>query len=480
MESRDFAKTHRTNITAIWIASAVFAGLAYKTYGIGRSFWASVIVMGIASCIVTVLYFIPFSEVIKASAILSIIGLSTFCLSALQGASERNFIVSFLVLAMGTLYFNSRVLLGYSIVYLPVSAAVAIFSPQYINGENYLPANVLIQLTLYICMAVVLWIATCKGERIVRQSAAAAETIRKNAEQSERVSRQLHGAIALSNEGVTTLSEKINQLFQNSEQTKENMAEALEQTRRVQDKVLTADARVEDTLRFAESLSGSFGEVTQNVQAGETAVRDASRAITDVSDATAAAHHATEELLLQMRTISGILKEIDSIASQTNLLSLNASVEAARSGEHGKGFAVVASEIRSLAVKSSAAAKDIDTIVDGLVKTTNLVAERVAHGDKNAQTSAAQMAHLTTCFRSLKRAVEEADGAVSRQNRVMDEFKADYAELRKGLDFVTQSTVENIRLTNSMAGAIAEQNQSVEEIASQMEEMAQISAALVQ
>lgn len=140
----------------------------------------------------------------------------------------------------------------------------------------------------------------------------------------------------------------------------------------------------------------------------------------------------------------------------------------------------MASEIRSLAVKSGAAAKDIDTIVDGLVKTTNLVAERVAHGDKNAQTSAAQMAHLTTCFRSLKRAVEEADGAVSRQNRVMDEFKADYAELRKGLDFVTQSTVENIRLTNSMAGAIAEQNQSVEEIASQMEEMAQISAALVQ
>lgn len=478
MGKQDFAKIHRINLIAIWVATVIFTGLAYKAYGLERSFWASLLVMSIASGIVTVLYFIPWNDVIKASLILCIIGLSTFCLSALQGGSERNFIVSFLVLAMGTLYFNSRVLLGYGLVYLPVSVLVAIFAPQYINGTDYQRATVLIQVTLYICMAVVLWLATCKGERIVKESVVAAETIRKNAEQSERVSQELHVSIELGNEGIRTLSNNINRLFQNSKTAKENMAETLEHTRRVQERVLVADARVEDTVHFAEKLSGSFREVTQNVGAGQAALKDATQAITEVGDASAAAHCATNELLGQMRTISSIIKEIDNIASQTNLLSLNASVEAARSGEHGKGFAVVASEIRNLAVQSGTAAKDIEAMIEELVKTTNLVAERVENGDKNAQDGAVQMNRLVACFAALKQAADEAEEAVLRQNSVLDEFKTDYASLRAGLDFVTESTTQNITLTNSMADSIAQQNKSVEEIAAQIEEMAQISAEM--
>jgi methyl-accepting chemotaxis protein len=86
--------------------------------------------------------------------------------------------------------------------------------------------------------------------------------------------------------------------------------------------------------------------------------------ITDLYHALSETQEAMASVLQISNKISGIVSTINAIADQTNLLALNAAIEAARAGEAGRGFAVVADEVRSLASKSSASAGEIDTLVE--------------------------------------------------------------------------------------------------------------------
>ena len=142
----------------------------------------------------------------------------------------------------------------------------------------------------------------------------------------------------------------------------------------------------------------------QATQLASSASNVAKQGGTDVAEVVS----TMEAISVQAKRISEIIGTIDGIAFQTNILALNAAVEAARAGEQGRGFAVVASEVRSLAQRSSEAAKEIRGLIGASV-------EQVAAGTNKVYAAGQTMQRIVTSIEQVSTMVAEISRATAEQ-----------------------------------------------------------------
>jgi methyl-accepting chemotaxis protein len=211
-------------------------------------------------------------------------------------------------------------------------------------------------------------------------------------------------------------------------------------------------ASLEETSASMEQISVTVKKNAENAQqASEFAV--GTRQVADRGgQVVAQAVSAMARIEESSRKISDIISVIDEISRQTNLLALNAAVEAARAGEAGRGFAVVASEVRSLAQRSSQAAKDIKDLITSS-------SGQVQEGVELVNRAGASLTEIVDSIKRVAEIVSEIASASAEQSTGIDQVNTALAQM----DHVTQQNSALVEQNAAAAKALEEQSQGMKE-----------------
>lgn len=209
-------------------------------------------------------------------------------------------------------------------------------------------------------------------------------------------------------------------------------------------------SKMAQNIALASQEAAEMGVETGKVaKDGSEAVQAAAQSMNEIKNVSDEVSSMVDDLTSASEKISIIVKTITTIADQTNLLALNAAIEAARAGEHGKGFAVVADEVRKLAEQSSSAAGEIGSLVKNIqVKTKNVAhATREAgvitsKGAEKAQVVRGFLDRILESVTNLKTLVGEISESTEMQSASVEEIVASINEQKTVMDEVSSATVE--------------------------------------
>jgi methyl-accepting chemotaxis protein-1 (serine sensor receptor) len=223
-------------------------------------------------------------------------------------------------------------------------------------------------------------------------------------------------AVRTGSESIASATQQISAGNADLSSRTEEQASALQQTASSMDQLTSTVKQNADNARQATGLAANASAIANR---GNTVVGQVVETMGDINDSST--------------RIADIISIIEGIAFQTNILALNAAVEAARAGDEGRGFAVVAGEVRSLAQRSSAAAKEIKALIEASV-------ERVHAG--------------STLVGEAGRTMGEVIGAVQRVTDIMGEIAAASGEQARGIEEVARAVAQMDEVTQQNAALV--------------------------
>ncbi|WP_375751452.1 methyl-accepting chemotaxis protein [Vibrio sp. HN007] len=247
-------------------------------------------------------------------------------------------------------------------------------------------------------------------------------------------------------------------------QTKQNIVEQQQQTQLVATAVHEFTSTVQEVANSAASAAEASDEADHATNEGMDVLQRTISMISTLNEEISESTTAIHQLSQQSNEIGSVVDVIDGISEQTNLLALNAAIEAARAGEAGRGFAVVADEVRSLASRTQQSTEEIKAMIQSLQTSSNHSMQRMEQGSEQAKVTAEMAQQAGEALSKIANSVEKINSmnvqiatAAEQQSSVTNEINQNVTAINDisnqtatGAEQSSAASVELAKLTESM------------------------------
>jgi len=279
---------------------------------------------------------------------------------------------------------------------------------------------------------------------------------------AQGINQQAAGA-AKTADSVEQMSRAIEGVAKGAQEQARAIGKASEVTSRI-------SSAIEQVSQNAQAVTKDSAEAASHSKDGARTVKETIEGMEAIRTKVGLSAVKVEEMGTRSEEIGAIVETIEDIASQTNLLALNAAIEAARAGEQGKGFAVVADEVRKLAERSSQATREIAALIKGIQTTVHEAVTAMKASASEVEAGVARANSAGVALDSILQAAESVYKQAEDAGNSAAKVSAAATELVASVDAVSAVVEENTAATEEMSANSSELTQSINNIASVSEE----------
>ena len=408
----------------------------------------------------------------------SIIGYAAiYGIALINAKSDTVFTMAFPIMVMYVLYFDTLfmgIISGVLLVLNIVSVVMAAVSGSMPSGIDFALSSALLQAaTIGVTGSALTWITHLekvmkgeqmnevksekeKSEQILSDVLALGNTVKENTNKADALMEEL-------NDATTTALEPQKAVADSNNDNAKNIESQTVMTSNIQEMIITADSNASRMERIA-------GDSLNMVSEGRKLVEKLDDKASNISAMNEQVMNTINEFVKNAIEVRGITDKINGISSQTNLLSLNASIESARAGEAGRGFAVVADEIRNLADETKTLTAEINGIVEtlennasGTKETVSKVVESIEDEKVLIDDSMDTYVKMEDMFKQLYESVTDTQKQlkqiVDSNNAIVDsinQLSAASEEVAASMDMAVELSNNNMAKTKEAGGLMEE------------------------